>query len=240
MSRAYYTNTGLAAQAGVVADDRNAQGKGPQSTKTLLTNCPGGPANTTTFKLTPAGQLQVNAAQRPQPSNLQTRGCQAESVCLAGHLVWVLAVFQRTAAARCGTETPPPPPPPPPPHTRVHTHTHTHTRARQVGDGTLCLTSGDIPGVQMWVKPLLDDKVAVLVLNPLMIAQKQGIPLADIPGLAAACASAPSSCSVRSVWDATNVKLDGSVLAVDLAAHETAVCVLCCGVRWMHSSFLVC
>ena len=105
------------------------------------------------------------------------------------------------------------------PLANTSTFTLTPAGQLQLSDGSICLAPGAPPGVQMWAKPLLGNKVAVLVINPLPIAQQQWIPLMDVPQLPCT----PTSCTARSVWAGKAVAVQNGQLDVDLASHETAV-----------------
>lgn len=85
-----------------------------------------------------------------------------------------------------------------------------------------CIVEVPWYGVQMWSKPLLQGKVAVLFLNPLDQAQNISIPLADVPGQP--CSK--GACAVRDVWAQQDIGSQSDHLSISLATHQTAYYIL--------------
>jgi hypothetical protein len=88
-------------------------------------------------------------------------------------------------------------------------------------DDDVFLKASALPGSQLWSKPLLDGKVAILVLNPLYVEQELSVPFDDVPQNPCA-----GSCTVRDVWQQQDSVVHGSALSLKLAPHESAYFVL--------------
>jgi len=89
-----------------------------------------------------------------------------------------------------------------------------------------CLGVSTAPGVQLWSKPLMKGRVAVLLLNPLDLTQTLTVPLVDISGnLSDACAGGrdgTTTCTVRDVWTQSEAPLAGGTITATLAPHQSA------------------
>eukprot|EP00039_Didymoeca_costata_P012683 m.183776 g.183776 ORF g.183776 m.183776 type:complete len:595 (+) comp15549_c0_seq4:133-1917(+) len=83
-------------------------------------------------------------------------------------------------------------------------------------NGTICLSTSPIYGVQLWSKPLSNNRVAILVLNPLSINQNVTVPFADVPNI-----SCSDSCPLLDVWRHTSSVIAGNYINVSLASHQS-------------------
>lgn len=87
------------------------------------------------------------------------------------------------------------------------------------------LKASTLPGSQLWSKPLLNDKVAILLLNPLDVEQELSVPFADVPK-----SPCGGSCAVRDVWQQQDFVVHGAALSMKLAPHESAYFILSKGI----------
>jgi len=82
----------------------------------------------------------------------------------------------------------------------------------------MCVTVSRTPGTQLWSKPLLKDKVAVLAVNTVNVNQAFSVPLSDIPGVPCGGSKA---CMVHNVWTSEDHVVQADHLSLNLAMHES-------------------
>eukprot|EP00729_Bicosta_minor_P025490 gene25490-28046_t len=112
--------------------------------------------------------------------------------------------------------------PPAKPIPNTTTFTLSDDGVLKAGSG-VCITTAVVPGPQLWYKPLLNGRAAILVVNVMTIPQKLRVAVEDVPGFK--CSATP--CPLRDVWAQTNSTVGGDgTIPFSLAPHQSAYYIL--------------